>query len=76
MRVYIAEHVNIPKYLYPVVEKVTFADGVCWEFCDVEKMEYNAYNNCLEIFFSLNGRTEEVHLYGMLLGDIVAVYPN
>lgn len=76
MRVYISSRIEIPKYLLPIVESVVFADGKAWEFCDVEKMEYNEYNKCFCIFFALNGKSEEVHLFGMSIADVIAVYPN
>lgn len=74
MRVYINSVISIPKYYLPFVEKVTFADGVAWEFVDVEKMEFNAYSRALEIYFTVNGKTEEVHLYNVLVEDVFAVY--
>ncbi len=76
MRVYINALVNVPAMYLPFVEKVVFADGFAWEFCDVEKMEYNEYYKCFCIFFAWNGKSEEVNLYGMSIADVIAVYPN
>ena len=76
MRVYINSEVNLPAMYLPFVERITFADAKCWEFSDVEKLEYNEYNKCFCIFFTLNGKSEEVHLYGMSISDVFAVYTN
>ena len=74
MRVYINALVNVPAMYLPFIEKVVFADGFAWEFCDVDKMEFNDYSKALEIYFSVNGRSEEIHLYGVSMSDVFAVY--
>lgn len=76
MRVYINSMVNLPAMYHPFVEKVTFADGVAWEFCDVQKMEFNSYSRALEIYLEINGKVEEIHLYGVLVEDVFAVYTH
>ena len=74
--VYIKSEVNLPASVRFIMDKVTHADGKCWEIRSVTKMEWNPYAGGMDFFVLVNGTEKEFSLYGMSASDVFAVYPE